>query len=351
MSVEAIDRYLADCVANVLRTGTLPAWHAEFEERYDELAARVSFHGVSLLLWEAAPSRPEWPATLRKAMRQEATAQIFWEESHRTAITGLLEALSEAGIAAAVTKGTAIAYSLYPRPALRRRGDTDILVFDAERERTREVLRQCGFEPFGDRLSLQEMWRKEGREGFDHLVDLHWRVNASAAISRHLEQGGIAERLVPLPALCARAMTIEPPANLVLVCINRRLHAAHGYITRDEKLPDGDRLIWAVDIHFICEAMIASDWARLMDLVRRTGSAGPVRSGLGFAHRTLGVEVQEGVSESLRLDPGAAALNRHLETDSSWERLRLDLAGSANLRETLAHLKGEIAPGPDKLAE
>lgn len=351
MVVEIMDRYLATCVRNFLRSETLPPWPGELIGFEDHVAARMSFHGITLILWEATECDAQWPGKLRERMRQEATAQTFWEQSHYTIMSDLIEALAEAGIEAALTKGTAIAYSLYPCPAWRRRGDSDIVVFEAKRGRARNVLRRCGFHPVGDRLTLQEVWRKVGRDGFVHLVDLHWRINASSAISRRIEHGGILRNTVSLPALSPCAKAVDPLVNLVLVCINRRLHELHGYISRDEKIANGDRLIWAVDMHFICSMMSPSDWKRLTEFVHLSGSAVPVRTGLEFAHSTLGVEVPREVTEDLSREPGAADLNRHLETVSAWERLRLDIAASASFKEKVGHLKSAVAPGPDKLRE
>ncbi|MFW5634599.1 MAG: nucleotidyltransferase family protein [Erythrobacter sp.] len=351
MHVETIDHYLAGCVANGLRAQSPPAWPARFADCEEKVAARIAFHGISLLLWEADPVASGWPQGLTRTLREEATGQSFWEESHRAAISRLLESLAEAGVEAVVLKGTALAYSLYPRPALRRRGDTDILVRERDKARTRRVFADCGFERVGDSLSFQEMWQAKGREGFDHFVDLHWRISASANLAKHLERGGVADTVIPLPALSRRAIGIDPIGNLVLVCMNRGLHEVFGYVAGDEKLHSGDRLIWAVDLHLICALLQPRDWARLVEAAERSGTAVQVRAGLEFARTTLGTAVPGHVREALARDGGARDLNSYISTGSAMERLRLDLEACEGVLARASLVGSTIAPGPEKLRE
>lgn len=351
MHVETIDRFLADCVRSWLRSERLPAWPDGLGFRAREVVDRISFHGIVLLLWEKDPVAAGWPADLTATLRKEAMAQSFWESSHHAVISDLIEALIETGIRPVVMKGTALAYSLYPHPAQRRRGDTDILIPKGARPRARSALAAKGFRRVGDSLNLQEMWCASGREGFDHLIDLHWRINASANVSRHLERGDMLLKDLRIDALSPHALRTDPLVNLILVCINRSQHQAFGYSSEGRKLFDGDRLIWAVDLDLTCASLDRSEWERLVRIVDQTGSAVPVRTGLEFAERMLGTPIPEDVTERIGHAKGASDLNRHLYTTSSLERLKLDLAATPDLREKAEHLWAAIAPGPDKLKE
>ena len=57
----------------------------------------------------------------------------------------MFAALNEVQVKPLVLKGGALAYTHYPNPALRPRGDTDLLVAPSARGRTEETLRRLGY--------------------------------------------------------------------------------------------------------------------------------------------------------------------------------------------------------------
>ncbi|OWV50617.1 hypothetical protein CDZ97_28055 [Mameliella alba] len=78
-------------------------------------------------------------------MRAVARGHAFQELAHRRILTRLAPEFAARGIVPLILKGTTLAYWVYDRPALRPRGDTDILVAEAEFDPAREILERHGF--------------------------------------------------------------------------------------------------------------------------------------------------------------------------------------------------------------
>ena len=73
----------------------------------------------------------------------------------------VLAAFERSRVPSLVIKGTALAYSVYADPALRVRGDTDLLVRPEARSSAQQALLNCGFTPLeamaGDGASFREI--------------------------------------------------------------------------------------------------------------------------------------------------------------------------------------------------
>lgn len=242
---EAIDRFLAAAVRCAVKGEGLPALpeHWPKDEAFaDRLFRRIAFHGLSRVLLEGGDRLAAWSA-VGEQVREEARAQSFWELGHRQVCSRMIASFDAAGIASAVTEGTALAYSVYPDAAMLRRGDSDVLLDNRQKRAVRRVLREGGFRQLGDARPLQESWASECPMGFTHSFDLHWRINASPMIAQCLERGRIGTRTAALARLAPQARAITGPDNLVLVAINRASHGVFGYQSDRRKLFEGDRLI------------------------------------------------------------------------------------------------------------
>jgi hypothetical protein len=349
MTIAAFDQYLASAVASILRAEPVPVWPAGLSGDTKQAAQRIAFHGIALLLAQAPAALDHWPPALARAVREQAGIQSFWERSHRAAITPLLEALAAAGIDAVVTKGTALAYSLYHDPALRRRGDTDILIRNASRKKVRKVLRACGFWETSDKRALQESWQSDTEIGFAPAVDVHWCINASAAVSRMLETGLRFDQTTTLERLSPRARGVGTVDNLILTAINRSSHGKFGYNVGNKRLFDSDRLIWAVDAHLLALSFTPNDWQTLADRTARTGTAAMVSASLGFAQTALGTSVPAEIAASLAHAPQDRGLAVYHGASSHLWRLRRDVAACRNLDERARVLRYVAFPSDEFL--
>lgn len=351
MAQDLIDTYLATCIRACLEGGAMQPWPAGLcDVPETELAQRIKFHGIALLLVQQQPAFPGWPASITAAVKDEARMQALWEASHRRAIARLIEGFAAGGITAAVMKGTALAYGFHADPATRRRGDTDLFLPGANRKAALAVLRRCGFAPSGDRALTQEPWAFTAPDGFIHEADIHWRINSSATVSRALERLGCEARIAALPRLSPKAAALAPIDNLILTCVNRYSHQSFGYHVENSRPADGDRLIWAIDIKLLTAGFTPTDWDRLAELAAVSGTAEVVRAALVFAEQSVKLALPEGFLATLAAAPGDDTVARFLGEPSAARSLRMEIAAAQSPGELARMLRLWLLPGRAILA-
>jgi hypothetical protein len=344
---EALDLFLSEALRCTLGRAAPPAWPSAWPDDqsfHDALVARISFHGIALALLRKPALVADWPQPVRDAVRAEACSQSFWELGHREVTTRLIDALAEAGIEGIFAKGTALAYSFYPDPAMRRRGDSDILIAEAVRNQAVMALRARGFRRLDDVQPLQESWAADCRMGNTHAFDLHWRVKSSPVLAQALERAGIGTRTMPLPRLDGRALALAPADNLLMVAVNRSSHDTFGYYVDNLKMFDQDRLIWALDVDLICAAFTESVWQNLLETARASGTGPLIHSTLAFAAERLGTVVPADISQALAAEPGDATLMRYLGDMPGLARLRLNLAACQTLGAKVKMIRYTLFP-------
>lgn len=349
---ETVDRYLAAALRAAMDRTALPAWPEDWPDtpaHADAVFARIAFHGLALALLRDPARLADWPTRLTSAVQNEARAQSFWERGHHEVLARLIATLAESGVDGIITKGTALAYSAYPEPALRRRGDSDLLIGEVARGPLRRALAARGFAPTGDARPLQESWSATCALGFTHVFDLHWRISASPVIATALERAGIGSRSVPLPAIGESARALAPADNLVLVAINRASHLTFGYRSGEDLVFDADRLIWALDIDLVARRLDDAGWNTLLAAATTSGSAPLVHAALVFAADRLGTALPPAVMARLAQTPGDARLLRCIGTLGGFDRLRLELTGCDTWRAKLALATYSLFPGREVL--
>ena len=349
MNTLAIDEYLARAAASALRGEAMPMWPDDLRGCEAAAVHRIAFHGIALLLANSPAARTRWPGTLGQAIREQAGVQAFWEQSHRPVIARLIEGLAAAGIRAIVTKGTALAYSVYDEPSLRRRGDTDIYIPATSRQQARKVLRACGFRLWGDTKAFQEDWVADTALGFASAVDVHWRINASGAVSKALEAGLRFDQTIALDRLAPHALGLGPVDNLILIAINRSAHGQFGYNVGANRLFETDRLIWALDAHLLATAFSADDWDSLTERSARTGTGAMVQGILALATQVFGTTVPTTTATALREAPTDHGLAAYYGATSHLWRLRCDMAACTSLSEKARVLRYAVFPSSDFL--
>lgn len=265
-------------------------------------------------------------------LRAAATRILAGDLVRERALRALVAALHQASVPALLIKGADLAYSLYPRPDLRVRLDTDLLVRAASREAATAVLLSLGYarvpQSGGDLLMYQESYRLR-RDDIDvHVVDLHWRVSNSHRFAAALTFDELWEASEPRPRLAPAARGLSAVHALLLACVHR---VAHHF--------DTSRLIWSYDVHLLAAGMPAADWRRFAALARDRGVEAACASSLDAAVRLFGApvpgEVLAGLAEGGRggrradpfLSPGARHASRvwaEVRHVASWsDRCRL----------------------------
>lgn len=262
---------------------------------------RASFHGITVLLGRASEMLSLWPEPVADALRHEMRLAALWEELHRTQIAAVIEYFAATEIEAMLLKGTALAYLYYDDPAMRRRGDTDLLIHPHDLAAARKALTQRGCirreDPAG--LVFQETWLIDCGAQMMHSIDLHWQPSDRPVLQKTLAPARFWDSRVPVPRLSPHAAA--PTAELMLVhgAINQAWHSARGYNVEDDRVTGGRRLIWAVDYLYLTDGFDAAQWGSFADFCESTDAAAIVHSALDGAQRDIGLAVPADVMDRL----------------------------------------------------
>jgi putative nucleotidyltransferase-like protein len=277
------------------------------------------------------PVRTRLSARLRDAVARELV--------QRRELARVAAALQDAGVTAVAIKGAALAYSVYPDPALRPRIDTDLLVEERELPRLVETLGRLGYhrdvEPDSRLATYQCHFERPepGAGGFVHRCDVHWRIANVQRFAAAVLAGEVCE--------ASRAVAgVEPlrapstDLSLLLACIHR---TAHHF--------GADTLIWLYDIHALAGALTAEDWRRLLTLAERRGMDGVLADGVLRAVDLFATPVPSAVLDALRgaNDPRS----RIRETRRLIDVLDDDLRVLPTWGERLQLLREHLLPSSD----
>jgi hypothetical protein len=277
---------LPDLLAAIVRGERPPAGAlARFDA--DTLRETASHHGLLPLLAErldrTADVRADIRAMLSLASLEAVAADLMCERELRRC----LAALERAGVRPLVVKGGQLSYTHYPRPDLRPRVDTDILIPIDMRATVDHVLTAEGYElsghASGDLMISQAPYAKRAH-GLLHAMDVHWRIANPQVFSGVLSYEELAAPAVPIPALGAGARGLSDVHALLLACVHR---VAHHY--------DSDCLIWLYDIHLIAPGLDRAAWNAFADLAVARGVATVCRVSLDRAADRFGTAVPAGV--------------------------------------------------------
>ncbi|MCV2877662.1 nucleotidyltransferase family protein [Sedimentimonas flavescens] len=338
-------REIDDFMARALRgeaiaTDTLPCEPAALVER-------AIFHGVSALLLESGENTSWLPANFGSALRAQVLQETMWDLRHRQVLIPVLEDLADAGLLPILLKGTALAYAYYALPALRPRGDTDILIDPAHRSNAREILRRHEFvpySPFEAATISEETWTFTAADGSQHHLDVHWNLMSDLALGDLFSNHDLAQHSVPVPRLCASAKMLSPCDALLHACIHRAKHFKSAYFVAGEASYDGDRLIWHYDIMLLSRRMSPSDWERFCERSRSMGIEPICASTLKLSRDLLGANIPAAVQETLELGTGCGRAFEYLTYSSLAGRILQNVRMLPDGRSRLKFLRSILLP-------
>ncbi len=178
---------------------------------------------------------------------------------------------------ALVTKGTALAYTVYPQPWLRPRTDSDLLVRHADVPAAGRALATCGYSrsdalSTGELVSHQVAFERTDAHGVHHVIDLHWKIVNPQIVADALTYDRLRADAQPAPALGDAALVPSVIASIALGCVHRLAHHQ-----------GQDRLIWLYDLDLLAGTLTADDWLALRELACRQRIAGFCLDGLRSA--------------------------------------------------------------------
>lgn len=327
-------------------------WPAGWDrgESLEAARRRLIYHGIAGLLQERTELLQEWPDAILATIRAESIAHAMWELRHKVLIAEVVEALNAAGIVSVLLKGTALAYSLYDNPALRFRGDSDLLIRPEDIQVARQLLSGLGWErPFGapglfGPMHYQEIWQYRDPAGMAHDIDLHWEVTNSMALRSVLDIEEVIATSVPLPGLSAHARCPNHVTALLHRAVNRTVHARSGYFSGGRNEYDADRLSWAVDINLLASRLGKADWDSLARYAIERGVAPVCADALGFTARALRTPIPGNVLKTLSRGTHDTPAMRFLEATSDRARNMADLRATPGFRARLTYVLARLVP-------
>lgn len=328
----SIDEFLAHALRE-LRAGSPAAWSPVKDAAWQDVWARIEYHGIAFLLHSNAGQLDGWPTPLHDRLAEEARLIAMWEATHHKALGPVLSELAKAGIEAVVMKGTALAYGFHKSPEIRRRGDTDLLVHPKDQTRTRAILEKLGWyrkdDPHG--LYYQEGWLQDAAGFFVHSIDLHWEPSDRPVLQGILALDDFFAGKRPLPQLHEAAF--RPPLALMIVhaTINQKWHALHGYHSESGRLSSPRRLIWSVDFDLLCQNMEEDDWAQLEAHCKRHKVGALIAEALRGMEADLHVSAPAPTLARLEEHPLDPTLVRYFADPDSLSQIWIDIKRARSL--------------------
>jgi hypothetical protein len=238
MLVGAIQPLARADVCALLREGAAPV-----ESVPADVLAAARVDGVHLLLADRM-RLPSFADELRAAAVIEAL------RAHE--LRAVLEGMAAAGVRPVLLKGAPLAHTHYPRPELRPRSDTDLMIPASARDVAGRTLVELGYhrlsEVDGELAIGQFHFQKHDRNGLFHALDVHWRVSNVRVCADVLTYEELARDAIVLPTLGPNAWSPSPAHALLVACVHRVAHHR-----------DTDDLLWLFDVHLLARAFASHE--------------------------------------------------------------------------------------------
>ena len=301
--------------------------------------------GVGPLVYRALRDRhllDAQPTIVRDQLTRLYREETILEPFRREEVARVLDALAAAGVKALVFKGTALAYTCYPEPALRPRLDTDLLIRRDDVDAASRVFERLGctraLRTAGELVTHQFIY-VSAQHGLDIAFDVHWKVSDPQAFADLFSFEELEGEARPVPALARTARVLCEEHALLVACTHR---VAHHY--------DREILIFLYDIELLARRLDVSGWDRVVEMARAKRICHVTLRGLDLASNLLGTPIPKPVRSALADDsPGSRGDEpTRVYLDSGLRKidiLRADLR-QLNWRDRLRLIRGHLLPAP-----
>lgn len=294
----------------------------------EDVVAWALCHGVLPLVYEGlgVPRHADDGLNaLRTALAELARTEAAADAIRAAACRDLLHGLHDAGLPVLVFKGSALAFSHYPRPDLRPRDDTDMLVEESQLTILDTTMRNMGYSKSlasgGRLISHQCLYTRIDGRGIRHNYDVHWRISNRHRYARLFTLTELLRRSRPIPAHPTHVRCPCPVDALLIAALHRATHRGT------------DRLVWLYDIHRLLAGMTDEELGELGERAAIKGLADECRAAIAGARHYFG-----------RGTAPPAALSWGVRTIDIW---LADLKALPSWRARLALLKEHAFPPAD----
>jgi putative nucleotidyltransferase-like protein len=293
----------------------------------DELLACARVNRVHLLLADRTRIGP---------LKADLRAGMVIETARERELRQVLSALAVAGVRPVLLKGAALSRTHYPRPELRPRTDTDVMIPAPARDATAAALTAIGYqrvtEADGALTTGQFHLHKYDASGLFHALDVHCRISNVRAFADVLSYAELVRDARPLASLGPHAWGPSPVHALMIACVHRVAH--HG---------NTDSLLWLLDVSLLAHSLEPDEREYFSELAGARGVRTVCRDTLMLADAAFG-RIDAGCLASLRTataEPTAAFL---LGPMRQIDILKEDLRASPRLWQRLQIVGEHLFP-------
>ena len=194
---------------------------------------------VHLLLADRTRNAP-----LQGDVREALVVEVARERELRQ----VLAALAAKGVRPVLLKGAVLSRTHYPRPELRPRTDTDLIVPTSGQDATARALIEIGYqrvpEADGSLTTGQFHLHKCDATGLFHALDVHCRISNVRAFADVISYEELVRDARHVPSLGPHAWGPSPVHALMIACVH--LVAHHG---------NTDSLLWLLDVSLLARSL------------------------------------------------------------------------------------------------
>jgi hypothetical protein len=349
----AVEEHFDNLIAGLLRGDIDPRIAALTNGEIAHLLDRAWFLCVLPLLFERLGCTGCASPDLMVPLRRESLARGMWELRHQQVLSHLFAELHRQSVRPICFKGTALAYTIYPKPHLRTRCDTDLLVDEKDLPVCRETLVRLGYTRQamlpGELVSGEELWNRRESGGISHAIDLHWRINNARSLAELFTYDELMARATPIPQL-GGAMAVDRVSGLIIGAIHRGLNKGEVHVAASGRPQGGERLYWVYDVHLIAGGFNDSEWTRLVESSRDKGAAGIVLETLDLTAHHFRTHIPDFVRDGLRRGSNTQRADRYLKA-SRLRREISDVFAHAGGTGKFQYMREVLFPPADYLLE
>jgi len=268
----------------------------------DEWSGLLSFlrtNWIILFVYRKIGSLPlecRPPETINAEMRQAFLLGCVRSLHMERQLQEILEAFREQGVRVLVLRGPALAFSLYPDPAMRPSCDLDLLVIPEDVIKARGILERLGYRCLAKRFEVaRDFFREEcfiHQENPDNKfpVDLHWvhwEMHPFFAGSDEVDIQDLFQRAWKFETATLAFETLHPVDYLIHSAIHLVM------IHKNEM-----RLSWIYDTALLAQHLqVPHDWEMLQERSVTWSARLPVEHCLRMAQVWAGLKLPEGFDD------------------------------------------------------
>ena len=242
------------------------------------------------------PQQCQPPAAITDEMRQAFLVSVVRSLQMERQLQEIIEAFLERDVRVLVLRGPALAFSLYPDPAMRPSSDLDLLVMPNNVVQAREILEGLGYTCMSKRFEVardffrEECFIDQENWGNKFPVDLHWVHWELHPFFRGSEEVGIED-------LFQRAWKVETPTLTfeTLHPVDYLIHSAiHLVMIHRNQM----RLSWIYDTALLAQYLqVPDDWEILQERSVAWRARLPLEQCLKMAQAWAGLELPDGFDD------------------------------------------------------